>query len=201
MLREHPELGAGVHLTLTAGDPLLAGHRTLADADGHFHRLSFVMENPQTLDPGEIELEFSAQIDRVIAAGIHPTHLDSHHHVHGFDGIDRIFVRMCKKYGLSARMIPNEEMLRENGIKTTQIFSADFYSEQATIENLLSIIERNERAESLEIMCHPAYLDQRLLTAASYNLRRTHELEVLTSERLKDAIRGRGITLCGFAGL
>ena len=83
-VKEHPQVDAGVHLTLTAewkkyrwgpvmGKPAVPG---LADSDGYmWHGVAQVVSNA-TAD--EVEKEMRAQIDKALAMGIKPTHLDSH---------------------------------------------------------------------------------------------------------------------------
>jgi predicted glycoside hydrolase/deacetylase ChbG (UPF0249 family) len=75
----------GVHLNLVEGTPLsepIRRCRRFCDESGLFrwtHR--FVLK----LEPDEIDAvsnEWRAQIQRIVAAGIRPAHLDSHRHTH-----------------------------------------------------------------------------------------------------------------------
>ena len=82
--KSHPQVDAGVHLTLTAewkkyrwgpvsGKPAVPG---LTDSGGYlWHNVSDVVAHA-TAD--EVETEIRAQIDKALAMGIKPTHLDSH---------------------------------------------------------------------------------------------------------------------------
>jgi len=47
-------------------------------------------------------------------------------------------------------------------------------------------------------MCHPAVVDVELMAVSDYNAKRGEELEILTSEKVKAAIRDAGITLTTF---
>jgi len=83
-LKDHPQVDAGVHLTLTAewkkyrwgpvaGKPAVPG---LVDSEGClWHGVADVASHA-TAD--EVETEMLAQIDKALAMGIKPTHLDSH---------------------------------------------------------------------------------------------------------------------------
>ncbi len=83
-LKLNPEIDAGIHLTHTsewknyrwgpvAGKPAVPG---LADTDGYlWHDVSDVVAHAT---PDEVEAEIRAQIDKALAMGIVPTHLDSH---------------------------------------------------------------------------------------------------------------------------
>ena len=83
-VKEHPQVDAGVHLTLTAewnkyrwgpvaGKPAVPG---LADSDGYMWHGVLDVAGHATAD--EVETEMRAQIDKALAMGIKPTHLDSH---------------------------------------------------------------------------------------------------------------------------
>ena len=83
-LKKHPEIDAGLHLTLTsewdvygwgplAGKPAVPG---LVDEEGcMWDKVKQVIENA-TAD--EVETEIRAQIDRARTMGFEPTHMDSH---------------------------------------------------------------------------------------------------------------------------
>jgi chitin disaccharide deacetylase len=81
--KSHPGADFGLHLTLTSEriyyrwGPVASKTKvpSLLDENGYFHH----DWTPAThIDPRDVELELRAQIDRAIAMGIHPTHLDSH---------------------------------------------------------------------------------------------------------------------------
>ena len=83
-VKEHPQVDAGVHLTLTAewkkyrwgpvsGKPAVPG---LVDSDGYMWH--GVLDVAGHASPDEVEAEMRAQIDKALAMGIKPTHLDSH---------------------------------------------------------------------------------------------------------------------------
>jgi hypothetical protein len=79
-----PTLDLGVHLTLTSEwyvyrwGPVAVRSKAsgLLDADGYFHRDCLSLR--AAVDPGAAEEEMRAQLDRALAAGMDPTHLDTH---------------------------------------------------------------------------------------------------------------------------
>jgi predicted glycoside hydrolase/deacetylase ChbG (UPF0249 family) len=81
--KSHPDLDFGLHLTLTSErvyyrwGPVASKDAvpTLVDENGYFHH---VWSASTKINPREVELELRAQIDRALAMGIRPTHLDSH---------------------------------------------------------------------------------------------------------------------------
>jgi hypothetical protein len=83
-LNEHPDVDAGIHLTLTsewknyrwgpvAGRSVVPG---LVDGNGYLWKGVLSVLNNATAD--EVETEIRAQIDKARSMGIAPTHLDSH---------------------------------------------------------------------------------------------------------------------------
>lgn len=177
-------LGIGIHLTLTWGYPLVSGHKTLVDEQGKFHKLAYVENHTDCLDPAEIEKEFTAQIEKVLASGIEPTHLDSHHHVHMLPAHREITAAVARKYSLPYRGIG--------------AFTAAFYGTELTTRRLREILEAYRGEGPLEVMCHPGYLDPGLQKESSYNLPRVKEYSILTAPETLDYIKEKKIELINY---
>jgi chitin disaccharide deacetylase len=83
-VKKHPGLDIGVHLTLNAewkffkwgGTAFSCEIPSLLDPENHFY--ASIEELQKTVVPGEAMKECKAQIERVLASGIQPTHLDTH---------------------------------------------------------------------------------------------------------------------------
>jgi predicted glycoside hydrolase/deacetylase ChbG (UPF0249 family) len=81
--KTHPEADLGLHLTLTSErvfyrwGPVASRDKvpSLVDSDGYF-QLNWT--DAARIDAKEVELELRAQIQRALAMGVRPTHLDSH---------------------------------------------------------------------------------------------------------------------------
>ncbi|MFC1694919.1 carbohydrate deacetylase [Pseudomonadota bacterium] len=103
--RRCPELGIGLHFTLSAGKPISASANVplLIDQDGYF-RWEFVSllktlkfrQNGELLDQIEIELE--AQLLKLLEDGVTPDHIDSERHVHLIPGIFERVVRAANRH-------------------------------------------------------------------------------------------------------
>jgi len=82
--RNHPEYDIGIHLTLTAEwehykwDGVLPASEipSLINEEGYFY--ADAADVVKHADPEEVEKEIRAQIDRALAFGIKPTHIDNH---------------------------------------------------------------------------------------------------------------------------
>ena len=75
LARANPDFDVGCHLVLVGGKSVLAGEDALpADVPDLLKRLALRRISPYD--------ELRAQVERIIAAGIRPTHLDTHKHTH-----------------------------------------------------------------------------------------------------------------------
>jgi hopanoid biosynthesis associated protein HpnK len=110
---QSPRLGVGVHLNLSDGKPLAPATqvKSLLDENGNFsggpETLLFRL-TAKILDAREVELEWNAQIEKVRAAGIRPTHLDGHKHVQMLPGLFAVALRLAKKHGIEAVRVSHE---------------------------------------------------------------------------------------------
>jgi predicted glycoside hydrolase/deacetylase ChbG (UPF0249 family) len=105
--KSHPESDFGLHLTLTSErvfyrwGPVAPADRvpSLVDENGYFHH---DWEHNLHVNPKEVEIELRAQVDRALAMGVHPTHLDSHQYrliMNGKDLFD-VMLRVAHEYKL-----------------------------------------------------------------------------------------------------
>ena len=80
-LREHPDLGSGVHLVMNDGRPILPPEKvpSLVDRQGKFYEGNALLRRFGRLKTRELEAEWRAQVDKFIAdTGRQPDHLDLH---------------------------------------------------------------------------------------------------------------------------
>ena len=108
-----PGLGVGVHLNLSDGKPVApAGQvNSLLNEAGEFSggpESILLRLTTNNLEAKEVEVEWSAQIEKVRAAGIRPTHLDGHKHVQMLPGLFGIALRLAKKHGIAAVRVSHE---------------------------------------------------------------------------------------------
>ena len=202
LAKQTPGLGVGVHLVLTCDRPLGKGYKTIVREDGFFYRPDPFEEQVNFFDLAEVEAEYVLQIEKVLENGITPTHLDGHHHTHINPVILPITLKLADRYGLPIRAYKRDDFPDTyKHIKTASAFNDCFYDEDATLPNILRILEQNKNCDVLEIMCHPAYVDQALIDVSEYTLVRARELEILTSPELLDFIKENQIELVNYSAL
>ena len=111
--RALPGMGVGVHLNLSDGAPVNAARAvpSLVDEQGKLsggpEQLLLKLAR-RKLKLGEVEREWEAQIEKIRRAGISPTHLDGHKHVHMLPGLFPIAVKLAKKHGINSIRISSE---------------------------------------------------------------------------------------------
>ncbi|MCG1008437.1 chitin disaccharide deacetylase [Salinicoccus sp. ID82-1] len=198
LAKSHQSLGVGVHLTLTCGRPLLDTHHTLVDSNGDFKKLHHYQAKFH-VDSDELYDEWKAQIEKFLDAGLKPTHLDSHHHINNLEAMQPVFIRLAQEYQLPVRN--NFEGIREHGLMTTDYFE---YHPDVVLLERQRIIEKYSNYDTVEIMCHPAYIDKFLMNSSSYATPRLEELDALTATEVVKKFNDRSqfelITFSGIEG-
>jgi len=111
--RELPGLGVGVHLNLSDGAPTAPAEqvKSLLNEQGEFSggpESLLLRLSTRSLDLKEAEKEWDAQIAKVRAAGIQPTHLDGHKHVQMLPGLFNMVLRLAKRHKIEAVRIAHE---------------------------------------------------------------------------------------------
>jgi len=103
-VRTCPELGIGLHFTLTSGRPL-TGAAMLVNDDGFFRwrfsSLWLAVAARRRADLIEcLRVELDAQLDQLEADGIRPDHVDSERHVHLIPGILELVADAARRRGI-----------------------------------------------------------------------------------------------------
>ena len=148
--KSHPDLDVGIHITLTSewdyykfGGVLPSTEiPSLLDKNGYFYPTT--EEVKLHADPVEAEKEIRAQIDRAIAYGINPTHLDTHMGcVLVKPELVQIYMKLGKEYNLpvfAPRMLlmdmPQEEseMIKKEYVLVDHLFMLNVDGPEASWE-------------------------------------------------------------------
>ncbi|MFC1234249.1 chitin disaccharide deacetylase [Vibrio sp. F74] len=195
LAKKNSSLKVGIHLRFTVGAPLTVAS-CLTDENGQF-LLQDELWNKQDINEQQVGDEVIAQIESFLTSGMFLSHIDSHHHIHTHPKILPIIKDIANYY-----QVP----LRGCGVLGTKnndcrySFSDQFYGEDISIDKIWDIINSHRsHCDVLEIMCHPAYIDQPLFDASGYSLLRAKELAILTDENLKKQLNEQRIELCDYS--
>ena len=224
LARSTPSLDIGVHLTLIEEKPLLSPAElpTLVNADGNFH--PHVTHFAGRYLSGRINLqevrkELEAQVQKVFAAGLVPSHFDSHQHVHVLPGILKIVVELSQKYGVQSIRLPREAGIfgKMRGVPFTRVaqamvlnafcqmangriqrrtdsFAGFLYGGNLNKQNLLNLLKHLPPQGTCEIMCHPG-LEGSGSRYGHWNYHWPEELNALIDDEIKQFVRNAGIQL------
>lgn len=108
-----PDLGIGVHLNLTQGRPVSPPCHvpSIVASEGSFYRSPGILARrilTRKVEPREVEIELRGQIEKVAAAGIRITHLDSHKHIHLLPPIFSVVIKLARVFGINRVRCPIE---------------------------------------------------------------------------------------------
>jgi chitin disaccharide deacetylase len=113
--RDLPDLGIGCHLVLLGGYPvapasdvrsLLAPDGTFSNDFGGFLRRLIAGQLKQS----EIVVEFRAQVEKILNAGIKLTHFDSHKHSHAHPLVLEAALKVAGEFGIGCIRKPYEKL-------------------------------------------------------------------------------------------
>jgi len=152
--RSAPGLGVGVHLNLSDGPPV-ADRETvtsLLNKDGEFAggpENLLLRRARRGILLAEVENEWDAQIQKVRDAGISPTHLDGHKHVHMLPGLFEIALKLAKRHDIGAIRVALEASSLRAALSSGSKQNAGVVMKQGVQARGLKLLARDarERAE------------------------------------------------------
>lgn len=213
LLKENPFIPFGVHLTAISEyayyrwGPLTRpeGVPSLVDENGHFYREDRMPEMLDGIVLEELEVEFRAQIEAVLAAGLRPTHLDSHCNVHvRLASIFDMTVGLAKEYGLALRLSRRSfiERLQSQGYPTNDYDALDSYHiPTGDKPDIYYRLLRELPAGLSEWALHPAVGTAELQAITSSWPTRQADFEFLVSEEARHLVQREKITILTYEPL
>ncbi len=213
-LADHPEFPFGIHLTVISDwvhyrwGPLTPKAKvpSLINQAGHFYNFEQMPEFLAHVNLNELEMEFRAQIEAVLSAGLKPTHLDWHalrlrisnNRADIFD----VILKLAREYGLALRVAGESaiEKVQSQGLPTNDYHFLDSY--------LLDPIDKWARYGQMlrelptglsEWALHPGLDTPELLAIEpeGNHIRQT-DFDFLMSPEAKDIVREEGIILLDY---
>lgn len=218
----HPALDIGVHGVLIGGNSLLDGRPLpLSVAE-----LALALLN-RTIRPYN---ELRAQVDRIVRAGLRPTHLDTHKHTHLLPPVLRAVAQLSEEFQirwvrrpfdipltgapteipLSKRLASRSfqvvrghfhTVLTRHGCRMTDHFAGFQITGRLRPPDLVHLF-RNLPPGTTEFMCHPGYCTNELRSMRTrLKDSREIELQALLDKDVRRAIEESGVELVPFSRL
>jgi predicted glycoside hydrolase/deacetylase ChbG (UPF0249 family) len=188
---------AGVHLQLTT-------RRT------HASRIAFPVEHGEhaveKLSPHQVETEWEAQIEFARELGLAPTHIDTHHNAHlelGPSILD-VYLTLAQRYQLPVRGDSGwvADRMRKLSVRGSTYLIRNWTGTGGNVEALLRelnlALARCGENDVIEIVSHPAYVDNDLRHLSSLNDARAADIVGLRRLLASGELAKRGIELRSF---
>jgi predicted glycoside hydrolase/deacetylase ChbG (UPF0249 family) len=213
-LADNPETPFGIHLTAISDStdnrwgPVTAREKvpSLLDKAGFFYTFEHMPVFMAKVMLDQLEMEFRAQIEVVLAAGLQPTHLDWHSlRIDSRPDISGLMFRLAREYGLAFR-VAGQSLIRKTqslGLPTNDYDLLDSYSLDPDDKSARYTQMLHELPAGLsEWAVHPGLDSSELLAIepGGSHIRQT-DFDFLISEQAKALVREEGITLLDYRAL
>lgn len=229
--RRHPRLDVGVHLTLV-------GERPLTDPSGLGHLVTrngrFVEAHPalvaralsMRLRGDAVRRELEAQIEKVLAEGIRPSHLDGHQHVHLLPTVWPVVVDLARAHAIGWVRVPAFAPLTDGGpgpvtlalraglniqqrirratlgaLRSADSTPALGEAGRLTVQGIVRGLDALRGGAVAELVTHPGVTTPELRARYDWGYDWSGETAALTDPSLREAIERRGFALGRFADL
>jgi predicted glycoside hydrolase/deacetylase ChbG (UPF0249 family) len=213
-LGDHPEIPFGVHLTVISDwfhyrwGPLTPGEKvpTLINKAGHFYNFDQMPTFLSNVNFDQLEMEFRAQIETVLAAGLKPTHLDWHSlRISNRPDILDVMLKLAREYGLALRVAGQTaiEKVQGLGLPTNDSHFMDSYMLDPVGKTARYVQMLHELPAGLsEWAVHPGLDSAELLAIEldSNHIRQT-DFDFLIAPEVKGVVKEEGIILLDYRTL
>lgn len=218
-MQKNPQADLGVHLTLTSEwksyrwGPLASRNEVAGLLDPHGYLWAGAADVAQKAKTEEIERELRAQIDRMIRAGLKPSHLDSHMGTAFSPAAFAMYIKLAREYNLPfflprvrnlpepmAGLLRDTDVLVDNMVMATDKVSPDQWK-----EFYIGAV-RSLKPGLTEFIVHLAFDDAEMQAIAmdhpDYGSSwRQRDYDVVTSPEFHKAIKDNGVILVGWRDL
>jgi predicted glycoside hydrolase/deacetylase ChbG (UPF0249 family) len=214
-------LDMGLHLNICLGAPLVPPEAvpSLVAPNGCFVRAEVITRRrfAGQLRLEDVEREWSAQIERFLACGVRPSHLDSHCHLHAYPGLYRLAMRLAVRYGIpgvrracaglichTPRVPGMRRVLRSTPLNGATPYQPEHFS----VLSWMGLLRNARPLEALlralppgvtELVCHPGHVDDELRRVDTLTTPRAREWLALSRPAFRALLAREGIRLTSWA--
>ena len=230
--KRNPDLGVGIHFTLVNGYPVLPPEKipSLVTPEGYFHEnyIEFIkLYVKGKINRDEVQNELGAQLEKVIRAGLKPTHFDSHQHLHHFPGIISIALKLAKMANIPAMRVADTKIFdgsvesfgqiigrlglgslskfAAHSAHTKNILTPDHFSGivagESVSEKFLTNLIKNLEDGTTEVMLHPGTNNKVLQKYCAWDHDFEMELKAVTSSRILKLLEKENVEFVNFTAL
>ena len=226
-----PRLGVGLHFNLTLGRPVSSPEAvpSLVDRSGRFLTRGALLRRWATgrLDASNVRTELHAQLARMRAWGVEPTHFDSHQHVHAIPAVFRVLAGQAHADGKAVRVtwrwpgtVAGKSLARRGnefalarltshclarkppGLRINtglcSVFDLQSLPETLDASSYEKLLAAYE-AGTVELMVHPAVVDAELEARTAITRVSAAEDRLLRTDLIPCLVAARGARLATYA--
>jgi hypothetical protein len=214
--KQHPDADFGIHLTLTSEwknyrwGPVARGDLGgLAASDGYLW--PEVQQVSRRATPAAVEAELRAQIDRTLAMGIHPTHLDAHMACTLLNPAFFVaYVKLAREYGIpffAPRLVlasaTMRAALKDTDVLVDQYFMAPPATKKENWKEYYARAVQSAKPGLTEIVVHLSYDNaeaQAVMGAdgAYASAWRQRDFDLVTSPEFRHLVADSHVTVIGW---
>ena len=225
--RDGKQLGVGLHLNLVLGAPLSSVPSLVDPETGRFHPLDVFVRRALAgqIDQSEVRRECEAQREALVAAGITPTHIDSHRHVHAMPGILPVVAAVAHDAAIPVVRRPLDRISVLDPVASAKMLALHAAWRTALTgvapahrgllaraphfrgiamqgapdihDRLLALIDQLPIGAT-EIMVHPGYDDETLAAQDAFRTERAVELKALSDPAVVARLQKGDVKLVSF---
>ena len=176
MMKEHPGLSVGIHLTLTVGKPITPNLRTLIKENGNFNK-GMLMESGH-VDQEEIRTELRAQMNRYIELTGHlPAHINSHHGICKIQGAEEVVCELANEYDLPVRHFLTSKNFGSHprlAYEIPELRDVEMNKRTKSGEDIIALFTQKDidSDQVFEVPAHPGYVDVGVIENSSLTVGR-----------------------------
>jgi hypothetical protein len=213
-LGEHPQFPFAIHLTAICDSPsncweplsAVESIPTLVDAQDLFYPFDGMPAMLAHVNIDQMEVEFRAQIEALMAAGLHPSHLDWHSlRINTRVDTFELMFKLAREYGLALRVISQNlwDRLLDQGFPAVDTYFLDSSQlDPATKPSCYAQMLHELPVGLTEWAVHPGLDSAELQTIEpTGNHFRQKDYEFVTSPQAKEWIEKEGIILLDYRPL
>jgi predicted glycoside hydrolase/deacetylase ChbG (UPF0249 family) len=160
----------GIHFNLTEGYPLTDSIKSCSRFCNASGKFIFRRQKPLLYvtkqEKKALYQELKAQMEKLFAAGIHPSHIDSHHHIHTEWPVLKMVIRLAKEHGIQKIRIARNmgkqrsrfkmlyKYILNNYLKAyAGLANSDLFGDLNDFDSLVN--EKYVFNKKIELMVHP----------------------------------------------
>jgi predicted glycoside hydrolase/deacetylase ChbG (UPF0249 family) len=221
--KKFPGLDLGIHISWVGEDgPVAEGVNSLLNGKNFYKnwRIFTFKKLFGEIKEYDVEKEARSQVEKLLKAGIKPSHIDSHQHLHLMPGFSEIVVKIAREYRIPFVRCT----VAKSGLKRVFAFPLNFLSvrlRKIILEEKMpeppesrgfefsgrfTLLEleralKNSGDKVVELFVHPGYENKALRKKYNWGYNWENELKELTSNEAQSILKKNKVRLTSFREL